>query len=136
MKCIETEHQFRGYEADADGGICRIEVYTADECPPLVVATELPKNPVASITNMAEYLAAEVMERYLTPTQLLGHQPPLLWIEHYERTAADRRTGLTESWEQITFAHYGVASPNGKNRTLRPKRPLERRSRASGKGLP
>lgn len=104
MKLLETEHQYRGY--DADGGICRIEVYTADERPPLVVATELPENPIASITNMAEYLAAEVMQRYLTPTQLLGHQPPLLWIEHYERTAADRRIGLAESWERVTFDHY------------------------------
>lgn len=104
MKLLETEHQYRGY--DADGGICRIELYLAEERPPLVVATELPGNPVASITNLAEYLAAEVMERYLTPTQLLGHQPPLLWIEHYERTAADRRIGLAESWERVTFAHY------------------------------
>lgn len=55
---------------------------------------------------MAEYLAAEVMERYLTPAHLRGYRPPLLWIEHYERTAADRRIGLTERWEQITFAHY------------------------------
>jgi hypothetical protein len=104
MKLLETEHQFRGFYTD--GGICRIEVYTADARPPLVVATELPENPVASITYMAEYLAAEVMERYLTPTHLRGYRPPLLWIEHYERTAADRRIGLTESWEQITFAHY------------------------------
>ena len=104
MKQLETEHQFRGFYTD--GGICRIEIYAAEERPPLVVATELPENPVASITHMAEYLAAEVMERYLTCGQLLGHQPPLLWIEHYERTAADRRIGLTESWEQITFAHY------------------------------
>jgi hypothetical protein len=104
MKLLETEHQYRGY--DADGGICRIAVYTAEEHPPLVVATELPENPVASITNLAEYLAAEVMERYLTPNDLLGQQPPFLWVEHYERTAADRRIGLEESWARVTFAHY------------------------------
>lgn len=104
VKLLETEHQFRGY--DRDGGLCRVEIYTTTEYPPLVVATELPENPVASITNMAEYLVAEVMERYLTPGMLFGFQPPLVWIEHYERTAVDHRIGLFESWEQITFDHY------------------------------
>jgi hypothetical protein len=55
---------------------------------------------------MAEYLAAEVMERYLTTNHLLGAQPPFLWVEHYERTAADRRIGLEESWSRVSFAHY------------------------------
>ena len=70
------------------------------------------KNEITRFSKNDEYpqaepdQPAEVMERYLTPGHLLGHQPPLLWVEHYERTAADRRIGLTESWEQITFAHY------------------------------
>lgn len=50
MKLLETAHQFRGFYTD--GGICRIEIYTAEKRPPLVVATELPENPVASITYM------------------------------------------------------------------------------------
>jgi hypothetical protein len=104
MQLVETTHQYRGYHTD--GGVCRIEVYVAEERPPLVVATELPENTNTSITNMAEYLAAEVMERYLTTNHLLGHQPPFLWVEHYERTAADLRMGLTESWSLVTFAHY------------------------------
>lgn len=104
MKLLETLHQYRGYHTD--GGVCRIEVYTAEARPPLVVATELPENHNTSITNMAAYLAAEVMERYLTTNHLLGHQPPFLWVEHYERTAADVRIGLTESWSLVIFAHY------------------------------
>ena len=39
MKLLETEHQFRGFYTD--GGVCRIEIYTAQERPPLVVATGL-----------------------------------------------------------------------------------------------
>jgi hypothetical protein len=104
MKLVETEHHYRGYHTD--GAVCRIEVYVAQERSPLVVATELPENTNTSITNMAEYLAAEVMERYLTTNHLLGHQPPFLWVEHYERTAADLRIGLEESWSLVTFAHY------------------------------
>ncbi len=64
-KLLETIHQFRGYWSA--GGRCRIEIYTASGLPPLIVATELPDNENTSITNVAEYVAAEVVERYLAP---------------------------------------------------------------------
>lgn len=104
MKLLETIHQFRGYH-DA-GGVCRIEVYTAEGLPPLIVATELPENENTSITNAAEYVAAEVMERYLTAEMMAGHDPPFVWVEHYPRVEADRRAGLRETWDLVTFAHY------------------------------
>jgi hypothetical protein len=41
-----------------------------------VICTQLPDTPNTSVTNMAEYLAAEVIEEHSLPT-------PLTWIEHY-----------------------------------------------------
>ena len=55
---------------------------------------------------MAEYVAAEVAERYLTADQLAGRDPPFLWVAHYERDAGARRAGLEESWSLVTFRHY------------------------------
>jgi len=40
------------------------------------MCSQLPDNHNTSVTNMAEYLAAEVIEEHVLPT-------PLTWIEHY-----------------------------------------------------
>jgi hypothetical protein len=42
----------------------------------VVICSKVPDNPNTSVTNMAEYLAAEVIEERSLPT-------PLTWIEHY-----------------------------------------------------
>jgi hypothetical protein len=42
----------------------------------VVICSQLPDNDNTSVTNMAEYLAAEVMEEHSLLT-------PLIWIEHY-----------------------------------------------------
>jgi hypothetical protein len=42
----------------------------------VVVCSQLQDNANTSVTNMAEYLAAEVVEGHGLPT-------PLVWIEHY-----------------------------------------------------
>ncbi len=55
---------------------------------------------------MAEYVAAEVMERYLTADMMAGHEPPFLWVEHYPPTEAYGRLGHDERWDLVTFAHY------------------------------
>jgi hypothetical protein len=41
-----------------------------------VICSQLPDNENTSVTNMAEYLAAEVIEKRDLPS-------PLVWVEHY-----------------------------------------------------
>jgi hypothetical protein len=67
-------HRYRGYWSD--GGRCRIRIYHEDGRAPVVICSQLPNNDNTSVTNMAEYLAAEVIEEHSLPT-------PLTWIEHY-----------------------------------------------------
>jgi hypothetical protein len=67
-------HNYRGYWSE--GGKCRIRIYREDGQPPMVICSQPPVNDNTSVTNMAEYLAAEVMEEHKLPT-------PLVWIEHY-----------------------------------------------------
>jgi hypothetical protein len=67
-------HHYRGYWSDE--GRCRIRIYQEDRHIPVVICSQLPDNDNTSITNMAEYLAAEVIEEHSMTT-------PLLWIEHY-----------------------------------------------------
>jgi hypothetical protein len=66
-------HHYRGYWSD--GGKCRIRIYREEGQSPVVVCTQLPDNDNTSVTNMAEYLAAEVTEEHSLPTSLT-------WIEH------------------------------------------------------
>ena len=42
----------------------------------MAICSQLPDNANTSVTNMADYLAAEVIEEHSLPT-------PLTWIEHY-----------------------------------------------------
>ena len=67
-------HRYRGYWSD--GGRCCIRIYQEDGRVPVVICSQLPDNPNTSVTNMAEYLAAEIIEEHSLPT-------PLTWIEHY-----------------------------------------------------
>ena len=67
------------------------------------MATELPENENTSITHVAEYVAAEVIERYLTSDPLEAHDPPFLWVEHYPATEAHGRTERAERAERASL---------------------------------
>jgi len=67
-------HHYRGYWSD--GGRCRIRIYREDGRAPVVICSQPPDNGNTSVTNMAEYLAAEVVRERGLPT-------PLVWVEHY-----------------------------------------------------
>ncbi len=73
-KLHDCIHHYRGYWSE--GGRCRIRIYREDGRTPVVICSQLPDNDNTSITNTAEYLAAEVIEEHSLST-------PLMWIEHY-----------------------------------------------------
>ena len=59
-KMHDHVHHFRGYWSD--GGKCRIRTCRREGNSPVVVCSQLPDNTNTSVTNMAEYLVAEVIE--------------------------------------------------------------------------
>lgn len=73
-------HHYRGYWED--GGVCRIQIYRGGDQDPVVICSQLPENKNTSVTNMTEYIAAEIIESYGLPT-------PLTWIEHYPEHAGE-----------------------------------------------
>ena len=73
-KTYDYIHHYRGYWSD--GGKCRIRIYREDTQSPVVICSQLLDNDNTSVTNMAEYLAGEVIEEHALPT-------PLVWVEHY-----------------------------------------------------
>jgi hypothetical protein len=78
-----------------------------------VICSQPPDNDNTSVTNMAEYLAAEVIEDHSLPT-------PLAWIEHYpehEGEIGEYSLVRFSSWELTEVClggiwRYRVASPS------------------------
>ena len=110
MKTHDYIHFYRGYWSE--GGKCRIRIYQEDGHNPVVICSQLPENKNTSVTNMAEYLAAEVIEKHGLPTTLT-------WIEHYpEHRCGPGEYSLVKfsSWEceEVCLGgvlRYRVGSP-------------------------
>lgn len=101
IKTHDYELSYRGYWSD--GGVCRIRIYECLGHPPVVVASELDDNTNTSVTNMAEYLAAEVIARHFP--ERFEHDEPLVWIEHYARTPEERRREIPE-YALVEFENF------------------------------
>ncbi len=93
-KTHDYVHHYRGYWSD--GGRCRIRIYRGEGRAPVVVCSQLADNTNTSITNMAEYLAAEVIGEHGLPT-------PLVWIEHYPE-----HEGEPGEWSLVRFSSWEV----------------------------
>jgi hypothetical protein len=131
-KTHDYVHHYRGYWSD--GGKCRIRIYRDDGHAPVVVCSQLPDNQNTSITNMAEYLAAEVIEEHQLST-------PLIWIEHYpEHEGAIGEYSLVKfsSWEPREdrlggVRRYQLGSPQWSPLTLEEMKTMLRSGPSVGK---
>ena len=95
-------HYYRGYWSD--GGKCRIRIYQEDGHAPVVICSQLTDNDNTSVTNIVEYLAAEVIEEHDLPT-------PLTWVEHYpdhEGEIGEYSLVRFSSWEPQEVCLGGV----------------------------
>jgi hypothetical protein len=119
VKTHDYIHRYRGYWSD--GGKCRIRIYQEAEQDPLVICSQLPDNDNTSVTNMAEYLAAEVIEEH-------GLSTPLTWIEHYpEHRGRPGEYSLVSfsSWERREVRLGGVWRYRIRSPTWSPSCPEE-----------
>lgn len=95
----EFTHHFRGYWHD--GGICHVtflpSVKYGDKAFPTIVVTEREDNRNTSITNMAEYIAAELVVKL----GLVGKE--VKFVEHYVRGENQRKHGLEMEFDEVTF---------------------------------
>jgi hypothetical protein len=108
-------YEYGGYfEAPS---VCRLRIYDPTEASggiPTVVCTQIPENEGTSVTNMAEYLAAQVLVKYLASQDGLAR--PFHWVEHYPDDCSHpevyhprgrhQATYSQERFSAVTFAHY------------------------------
>ena len=83
-------------------GKCRIRIYEEPGRVPVVICSQLPDHEGKSVTNMAEYLAAEVVEEYLP--DLPDASPPFVWVQHYPPDTVPAYVG--EMFSLVTFDNY------------------------------
>jgi hypothetical protein len=102
VKTHDYIHYYRSYWSE--GGKCRIRIYREDGHAPVVICSQLQDNENTSVTNMAEYLAAEVIKECSLPT-------PLTWIEHYpehEGAVGEYSLVMFSAWELTEVCLGGV----------------------------
>jgi hypothetical protein len=100
-RTADFRYAYRGYWDD--GGICRVRLFQGGERPPVILVSQLAENRNTSITNMAEYLAAEIGAKHLP--HRFEEREPFMWIEHY-RHPEERDPDLRELWSRVTFDSY------------------------------
>lgn len=95
----DLRHTYRGnWHA---GGVCRVRIYQGGELAPVIVLSELPENDNTSVTNLVEYLAAEVVAAHL-PQAFEETEPPVV-VEHYPARGDDY---LAEHFDLVTFSSW------------------------------
>lgn len=93
----DVRHQYRGnWHA---GGVCRVRIYQGGGLLPTIVLSELPENANTSVTNLVEYLTAEVVAAYL-PEAFEALEPPVV-VEHYPA-----RGERAERFDLVTFSSW------------------------------
>jgi len=100
-KTADFRYAYRGYYDE--GGICRVRLFVEEERPPVVVVSQLEENRNTSITNMAEYIAAEVGAKHFPDR--FEQRDPFTWIEQY-RYPEEQDPALRETWSRVRFDSY------------------------------
>ena len=100
---IDERYEYRGYYSD--GGVTRIRLYDRQDAAPVMLLTELPENANTGVTNLLEFLVAE-LGTLLMPHRFDDEQPFIV-IEHYPaQPQRHSRELLDERFAQVTFEDW------------------------------
>ena len=102
QKTRDYRYQYRGFYGSE--AVCRVRVYERPDAVPVVICTELPENTGTSVTNMAEFLAAEIIAKHFP--QRFEQETPVSWVEHYPPIEVKGRKARTEEFDLVTFSTW------------------------------
>ena len=93
---------FRGTFDREPDGVCWVRVFEGEGQTPVMVMGELPQNTSTSVTNMAEYLAPELIQRQFP--RRFEELPPAIFLEHsVEERTPEGRLGRKAPWDRLLF---------------------------------
>ena len=84
-------------------GICWVRMSEDASQTPVFVMGELLQNTSTSVTNMAEFLAPELVQRHVP--HRFEELPPAIFLEHYTSRSAPRKGGwdVKPTWDRLSF---------------------------------
>lgn len=101
-KTADYLYEYRGMWDREPDAICWVRVFEEEGQTPVIVMAEHPRNASTSVTNMAELLAAELIQRHFP--QRFDYAPPAILLEHYPRELhASGRTAMKPTWDRLSF---------------------------------
>jgi hypothetical protein len=104
-KTADYLYAFRGTFDQEPQGIFWVRVFEEPSQTPVIVMGELPQNTSTSVTNMAECLAPELIQRHFS--HRFEELPPAIFLEHYvEERTPQWRLGLKATWDRLSFLSW------------------------------
>lgn len=101
-KTADYLHAFRGMWDRDPEAICWVRVFEEAGQIPVIVMSEHPQNPSTSVTNMAELLAAELIQAHFP--QRFDYTPPAILLEHYPTEHTPQgRIAHKATWDRLSF---------------------------------
>jgi hypothetical protein len=101
-KTADYLHRYRGTWDQEAHGLCWVRVFEEAGQTPIIVMSELPQNTSTSVTNMAELLAPELVQKHFP--HRFEELPPAIFLEHYvEERTPEGRLGRKATWDRLTF---------------------------------
>ena len=83
----------------------RVRIFVGEDRPPLILAQQLPDTASTAVSNLVEYLAAEIARRHFPERLEMIDEQPFLFVEEYRRRR-DPVMATTSRFLGVTFASY------------------------------
>jgi hypothetical protein len=104
-KTADYLYEYRGMWDKEPDAVCWVRVFEEEGQTPVIVMAEHPRNESTSVTNMAELLAAELIQQHFP--QRFDYDPPAILLEHYPRELhTSGRTAMQPTWDRLSFRSW------------------------------
>ena len=103
MKTDDYRYAYKGYYDQ--GGLMQVRIFAGEDRPPLILVRQLPESGGTAVSNLVEYLAAEIARRHFPERLELIDEQPFLFVEEYRRKREPAITAMSR-FLGVTFASY------------------------------
>lgn len=100
-KTADYLYEYRGMWDKEPDAVCWVRVFEEEGQTPVIVMGEHPDNPSTSVTNMAELLAAELIQKHFR--ERFDYDPPAILLEHYPTEHHRERVARKPTWDRLSF---------------------------------
>ncbi len=97
-KTHDYRYAYKGYYDH--GGLMQVRIFAGEDRPPLILARQLPGTASTAVSNLVEYLVAEIATRHFPDRLEELDEPPFLWVEEMRRQQEPAIAAPPASWRR------------------------------------